>query len=621
MRRIFEADTAEQRFGERGYVVVDLLDARAVGELWSFYAEAFRTRRAVVPYARQLPYYISIFDSDSAHKRDVDRRISRCVRDALGNLMIDYEVFYSNFMIKFPGDGQIEAHQDFNFVDESRHTAFNLWCPLVDTDAQNGGLFVIAGSHAVFRTQRGPNLPKALTEYNDTLRKYARWVPLRKGQAIIFDHRLIHYSPPNRTGQARVAIQSVLTPREAATIHYVFDEPTRRVRAYRIDKEFILEHSLWEADLGALTLDHEQELIPFPTEEEVATKLAELTVSGARRLAHEGTAPVFREIDVQRSFERDGFVVLPVLDREEIQRLRELFVETTGGNVANTQYGMYIGLEEKDIARKKAVIAQISRLVLPKLDTHFTGCKPHLGSFLVKAPGEDSYTCPHQDWTFVDAPPFASITAWIALVDTDEENGALGFVKGSHTFFNKPVGSPSPEFQTCTQGHEALLYEYLQFVPLRAGEAVAFDNRTIHGATPNRTTELRIAVAIGMTPEEAQLYHYFLVPGSLRDRQRTVAKLEVDQEFFERYSVTSLKALFDANRMPEGCRVVATLEEDYLPFSGDEIRQLCERAGLPNNGRHLSRPRVMPRGRGAGRLARGAVGSAVERIWKAIVRA
>ena len=262
---------------------------------------------------------------------------------------------------------------------------------------------------------------------------------------------------------------------------------------------------------------------------------------------------------------------------------------STGGTVSNTDYGMYIGLEEKDLERRRAVIRKISRILLPKVSEHFRDCKPHLGSFLVKAPGQDSYTYPHQDWTFVDAPPYVSITVWIALVDTDESNGALGFVKGSHTFFDRPIGSPSPEFQTCTQGHEGLLYEYLDFVPLKAGEAVAFDNRTIHGATPNRTTAMRTAVAIGMTPKEARLFHYFLVPGSLQGGLRTVAKLSVDDRFFEHYSVTDLQAFYAHSQLPENCAVETTLVEDFIPFSADEIRHLCEQSGLTKNGKHLVR--------------------------------
>jgi len=617
MRKIFFADTHEQSYREQGFVVIDLLEPPAIHELWSFFDEAFASKRAVIDYARQLPYYISVFDTDISHKRRVDELISRHVRENLASAMVDYEVFYSNFMIKFPGDGQIEAHQDFNFVDESQHAAFNLWCPLIDTTVQNGGLFVIPGSHNVFRTQRGPNLPKALTEYNELFRKYGRWIPLNKGQAIIFDHRLIHYSSSNQSQQVRLAIQSVLKPREAGTIHYVFRPLTSKVKAYRISKEFVLESNLWDCDLTQLVLDHEQDLIPFLSREETMCKLSELWLRDARR--NKRTVRMLRDESMQREFEENGFVKLPVLDAVEVQQLLDLFWQSTGGQVANSEYGIYIGIEEKDLKRRKALIQKISSIVLARVNEHFADCKPHLGSFLVKSPGEESYTYPHQDWTFVD-PPNVSVTVWIALVDTDENNGALGFVRGSQFFFDQFVGTPSPEFQTCTQGHEALLYEFLTFVPLKAGEAVAFDNRTIHGATPNRSGALRTAVAIGMTPREAQLYHYYMVPGSLQGARRKIARLKVDEAFFERYPLGVLKSLFMENDMPDDCRVEAVLDEEIIPFSRSEIRMLCEQSGLVRNGKLLERGQATsPSGGVAGFIASRLVGAA-GRAWKTFAR-
>src|SRR5438309_537606 len=101
MRQIFTDDTHERHFREHGYVIVDLLKAGDIEDLWSFYADAFQSKREVVPYARELPYYISIFDRDPGHKREVDVRISRYVERDLDALLVDYEVFYSNFMIKF----------------------------------------------------------------------------------------------------------------------------------------------------------------------------------------------------------------------------------------------------------------------------------------------------------------------------------------------------------------------------------------------------------------------------------------------------------------------------------------------------------------------------------------
>jgi ectoine hydroxylase-related dioxygenase (phytanoyl-CoA dioxygenase family) len=587
IRVIFQSEQAEAFFRQNGYFVFDLLDQAGCQAIWSFYERSFKQERPLIPQAEKLPYYISIFDRDTEHKRQADALISGYVQPAIRGLLADYDVFYSNFMIKFPGDGQIEAHQDFNFVDESRHTAFNLWCPLVDAGPDNGGLFVIPGSHRVFRTQRGPNIPRALTQYNQLLKKYARLIPLRKGQAIIFDHKLIHYSTPNFSQTARVAIQSVLKPAETPALHYFFDRESGKVKACRIDRDFIFENNLWENDPGALPLDHEQELIPFPSEEEMTDQLVRLKIEDAR-VSILNARPVLNDGNLQVTFQERGFVKIPLLDDNDVSRLNQIFHNYTGGKVENTEYGIYISLEEEDQDVKKKLVEQIAALVLPKAERYFNACKPHLGSFLVKMPGENSYTYPHQDWTFVDAPPYCSMTIWIALTDTDRSNGNLGFIRGSHLFFDKPVGSPSPEFLTLTQGHEHILYEYLEFVPLRAGEAVIFDNRTIHGATANRSAAPRTAVAIGMTPEEAPLFHYYLVPAQETPAgYRKIAKLKVDQGFFHRHSVRHMQKLYAERRLPEDNAEKTIITEEFIPFSCEEIRKLCEQAGLVRNGECL----------------------------------
>jgi ectoine hydroxylase-related dioxygenase (phytanoyl-CoA dioxygenase family) len=588
MSALFKNQVDEQFFQENGYVVFDLLETKEIETLWNAYTEAFATKRETIEFANQLPYYISIFDKEVSYKRTVDTLVQNFVDPKITSLLLDYEVFYSNFMIKFPGDGQIEAHQDFNFVDESRYTAFNLWCPLVDTNASNGGLYVIPGSHTVFRTQRGPTIPQALTQYNQLLKKYGRLVPLQQGQAILFDHKLVHFSPPNYSEKARVAIQSVVKPKESPALHYFFNQETHKVLAYTIDKEFIFENNLWDVHSQDLQLDHEQDLIPFPAEKEVIQQLTTLKVKTieSQKKQHQ-SRNIFSETKLQEEFETNGFVKLPLLTKTEISQLTDLFLSYTEGNIKNTDYGMYISLEENDSGLKQRLVSTISSIILPKVKPYFIGCKPHLGSFLVKGPGDYDYTYPHQDWTFVDSPPYHSMTVWIALVDTDESNGALGFVKGSHLFFDKPIGSPSPEFQTYTNGHEDFFYEYLTFQPLKAGEAIVFDNRTIHGAPPNKTESLRIAVAIGMTPEESQLYHYYLLPNQPQNGHRQIAKLNVDEGFFHSHSVHGLKQLFSMQKKPEGYSVEEIINDEFIPYSRAELLELCKQTGLEKNGRQL----------------------------------
>ena len=70
MRNIFRDESNERQFRKDGYIIVDLLDAETIADLCSFATTTFSRRREVVPYARELPHYISIFDREPAHKRD-----------------------------------------------------------------------------------------------------------------------------------------------------------------------------------------------------------------------------------------------------------------------------------------------------------------------------------------------------------------------------------------------------------------------------------------------------------------------------------------------------------------------------------------------------------------------
>jgi hypothetical protein len=94
MRNIFRDESNERQFRKDGYIIVDLLDAETIADLCSFSTTAFSSRREVVPYARELPHYISIFDREPAHKREVDKRISGFIARPIDELLEDYEVVF-----------------------------------------------------------------------------------------------------------------------------------------------------------------------------------------------------------------------------------------------------------------------------------------------------------------------------------------------------------------------------------------------------------------------------------------------------------------------------------------------------------------------------------------------
>jgi ectoine hydroxylase-related dioxygenase (phytanoyl-CoA dioxygenase family) len=293
----------------------------------------------------------------------------------------------------------------------------------------------------------------------------------------------------------------------------------------------------------------------------------------------------FKEDLLQKHFEEHGYAKVSLLDSAVIDELTKHYLGLTGGNVANSSYGMYVSMHDNhDMSVKRETMDTFRRLVFPLLAAHLEDYKLNVGTFLVKVPDTTSHTYPHQDWHYVDHEQFepdSSIMVWITLKDVDRHGGSLGFVPGSHRFLHNLIGSPAREFRTLTQGHGALFFRYMTFPQVKAGDALIFHNKSIHGALPNTSQQQRIAVSLGLTPSEAQLYHYYAKPG-VADR---LLKLKVADEFFVEYSAHKLYDLYQRRQVPtQYCEVKDEVSFECAPISSDEMKALCHRQGLSDNG-------------------------------------
>ncbi|MFZ9047137.1 MAG: phytanoyl-CoA dioxygenase family protein, partial [Cyclobacteriaceae bacterium] len=221
----------------------------------------------------------------------------------------------------------------------------------------------------------------------------------------------------------------------------------------------------------------------------------------------------FIDQELNARFETDGYCMFPLLNEAQIKSLRAFAeAEILTKEIHNTDYGMYVSLEES-LELKTRAKEYVQQTVVPSLSQHIEDYQIHLGGYLIKAPDHSKYTFPHQDWTFVDDDSEdVSATVWISLYDLEEKNGTLGFLKGSHQFLDFPVGSPSPAVPTPLMGKEGEVFPYLKFEPVKAGDALVFNNKTIHAAQPNRGDFFRVAVGVGITPANSTLYHYYLIP-------------------------------------------------------------------------------------------------------------
>lgn len=300
---------------------------------------------------------------------------------------------------------------------------------------------------------------------------------------------------------------------------------------------------------------------------------------------------VFNHTQNQEEFNQNGYVKFQLLDTETSNELLKYYYALTDKiDVKNSVYGIYVSLDEKDKSLKTEVMDFLQKSIQPKLDTFLKDYKVHLGGFIVKQADNYSYTYPHQDWTFVandDSESF-SATIWISLNDLTPEMGSLGFIKGSHRFLDGIVGSPSSHFKNATQGHEELLFQYLTFPEVSAGDALMFNNKCVHGANPNQSANARVIVGIGVTPKESNLYHYFLKPGTTNK----VLKLKVGEDFFMDYMNDDLINTYNNGEIPSNCIIEKEFEFMNTAYSATEMINLITANGNIKNSFSIIRPQM-----------------------------
>ena len=160
----------------------------------------------------------------------------------------------------------------------------------------------------------------------------------------------------------------------------------------------------------------------------------------------------------------------------------------------------------------------LQKVIAPAVNKYLKNYKLLFGNYLVKMPGNGSETLPHQDITFVDETQFASVNIWVALQDTNEENGCMYFLKGSQNLM--PTLRPTHDYPWTYSNVIDDIKIRSEKYPAKAGDAFIFNHAVIHGSFPNNTDQPRIAAVIAGYHSEAPLLHYYLPEGASNKVQK-----------------------------------------------------------------------------------------------------
>lgn len=306
----------------------------------------------------------------------------------------------------------------------------------------------------------------------------------------------------------------------------------------------------------------------------------------------------FTDPAMQAVFERDGYVVVDLLDAPAIERLLDLHAREP-----NTEIGGFFAsmlLDEKEAYRARvdaALKAEIAPRVLALLDDF----RVFHCSFAVKAPrSPGSGIGLHQDISFVDERAYQALNIWCPLVDTGPENGWLFVVNGSHRFnhgLRPPTGLAYPELQ------DKLENAYLSYLPLRAGQALLMHPCTFHGSVPNGSDYQRVVAAGVAAPREAQLFYCH------QDWQDPSGRIEVyavEDDFFLTHVV---------GQRPRRGEFIGAAELQTEPLDEHRLAEVCAPlvSGRPDPGGSLPAFQLPQREAGRGEAGRGEASSTQEK--------
>jgi hypothetical protein len=213
------------------------------------------------------------------------------------------------------------------------------------------------------------------------------------------------------------------------------------------------------------------------------------------------------------SYERDGYVSpIRVLDEEEVARFREAYEDyerSLGDRLAAVPpRDRYVFFAEThaylpwafELATRRRVLDAVAAILGPDLliwDSRWFTKKPH----------DPTYVSWHQDGTYWALDPPKVCTAWIALSRSNEANGAMKVVPGSHTGADLPHRDTFAEDNALARGQEIAVEvdeESAVALVLEPGEMSIHHIGVVHGSEPNNSDEPRIGIAVRFVAPEVR---------------------------------------------------------------------------------------------------------------------
>ena len=279
---------------------------------------------------------------------------------------------------------------------------------------------------------------------------------------------------------------------------------------------------------------------------------------------------LFRSSNLQAEFEKKGYVIVDFLKPEIINEIVKVYDTLTPDDKfnpgANRYHCTFIDTNETYKKKTNELFKQ-----------HCNGCIENIfidyeiltGNFYIKQPGTGEFEV-HQNWTMVDETKSTTVTIWIPLHDTNEQNGTIEVVEGSNKIVDNINTLHLPYF--FSNFEPQLKEKYLKPVSLKLGQAIIFDDNLIHYSKNNNSDTTRKAMQLICVPKKTQLIFYYVDTNDTR----YIEKYETNYAFYLKHNIIHVlnrPPLKYLGKIPNKNIILSEEEFAILLENGEEIRR------------------------------------------------
>ena len=234
---VLKSDIIADELHETGYTVLPFLSTEQLEALNTLYSQTHNITD------KEGGMFYSVYSQDLVYRKKIHQEIQHILQLSFERFFQDYRVVMNSFVIKAKGPkSEFYVHQDSTGLDENKYSTLSLWIPLHDINANNGAMCVMNKSHKLFSPYRGISVRAPYDRIHNAIKKYLHPVFMKAGEAMFFDHRIVHNSLANLSDANRVVVTCGIFPKEAQMISCFQASPDTEIEIIAQNDDFLMEY-------------------------------------------------------------------------------------------------------------------------------------------------------------------------------------------------------------------------------------------------------------------------------------------------------------------------------------------------------------------------------------------